>query len=391
MQIKTIRELSVPLTSAVANAVVNFSSHTVSLVALVSDQTRNGKPVVGLGFNSIGRFAQSGILRERMIPRLLSAPSDALLDPHSGTLDPSRVAYVAMTNEKPGGHGDRSGAVAALELAAWDLIAKLADQPAYMTIAQAMNGKPASDGAPVYAAGGYYYPNDSILRLRDEIRAYQDLGYQQFKIKIGGASINEDMRRVEAAVQVAGNAQCVAVDANARFDLATALEYSAALSEQPLRWFEEPCDPLDFATLQQIIERHPGPIATGENLFSAIDATNLATFGAMRPNQDIFQMDPGLMYGICEYATMLNELEERSFSRAQCLPHGGHLINLHIVTALGLGGCEAYPNVFQPFGGYAPQCVVQEGRVWPSDAPGFGLEQKPELRPHLDQLLGDLH
>jgi hypothetical protein len=83
---------------------------------------------------------------------------------------------------------------------------------------------------------------------------------------------------------------------------------------------------------------------------------------------------------------MLDVLEADGFDRAQCFPHGGHLINLHIAVGLGLGGCEAYPGVFQPFGGYPPQCAVGDGRVTIADAPGFGLEQKPELKPFLDEL-----
>lgn len=83
-----------------ANAVVNFSHHTVSLVAVITDVIRNGRPVVGVAFDSIGRFAQSGILRDRMIPRLLAAPPDALLD-ESGCVDPAAVLACALTDEKP--------------------------------------------------------------------------------------------------------------------------------------------------------------------------------------------------------------------------------------------------------------------------------------------------
>ena len=141
MRICSIIELSVPLQGAIANAVVNFSQHTVSLVAVVSDQRRNGRPVVGFGFNSIGRFAQGGILRERMIPRVLETPAQTLLADDGPAFDPAAVAAAAMRDEKPGGHGDRAGAVGALELAVWDLNAKLADEPAYVTIRKAVDDK----------------------------------------------------------------------------------------------------------------------------------------------------------------------------------------------------------------------------------------------------------
>lgn len=387
MRLTAIHERAIRLQGEIANAVVDFSRHTVSLLVLVSDRRRDGKPLCGVAFNSIGRFAQSGILRDRMIPRLLDADPAALLDSTGSALDPAAVARIAMRDEKPGGHGDRAGAVAALELAAWDLNAKLADEPAYQYIARTLATRVRQDGAPVYAAGGYYYPDDSITRLRDELRGYHEQGYASFKIKIGGAPLAVDQRRIEAAIDVAGAAERVAVDANGRFDRNTAFAYAEALRPYGLRWFEEPVDPLDYALMAELADTYPGALATGENLFSAIDAKNLTTFAGLRPQQDILQMDPGLAYGLSEYLNTLRHIEAAGFARSQAVPHGGHLINLHLVTALGLGGCESYPGVFQPFGGFAPQCTVREGRVWPSDAPGFGLEQKQELAPLISALV----
>ncbi len=380
MRITAIREEAVRLEGAVANAVVSFAQHTVSLVAVVSDQIREGRPVVGIGFNSIGRFAQSGILRERMIPRVLDANPDMLLDAE-GQLDPARVADVAMQNEKPGGHGDRAGAVAALELAVWDLNAKLADLPASIHIAERLGATPLTDGAPTYAAGGYYYPEDSTARLQDELRGYRDQGYTAFKIKIGGASLAEDLARVEAAIDVAGTPDNVAVDANGRFDFDTAVTYGNALTKYKLRWYEEPGDPLDFALQAELAACYEGTLATGENLFSSADSRNLLRYAGLRHDRDVLQMDPGLSYGLTEYLDTLDAAATAGFSRSQCIPHGGHLINLHIVTALGLGGCEAYPGVFQPFGGFSSACRLLDGRVTVSDAPGWGLEQKDQLAP----------
>ena len=386
MRIVDARELTVALEGAVANAVVSFAGHTVSLVALVSDQRRDGRAVVGYGFNSIGRFGQSGILRERMFPRLLGADESALLADDGTRFNPARIAAVSMRNEKPGGHGDRSGAAAALELAVWDLNAKLADEPACATISRCFDTPSASHGVPVYAAGGYYYPEDSLSRLRDELQGYRALGFDAFKIKIGGAPLSDDMARIEAALEIAGSGSRLAVDANGRFDIAQATDYGRALQPLDLRWYEEPGDPLDYGLNHALVADYDGAVATGENLFSAIDTQNLIRYGGMRPGKDIFQMDPGLSYGLTEYIRMLRLLEQQGFSRNQCFPHGGHLINLHIAAGLGLGGCEAYPGVFQPFGGYPPQCRIEGGRVWPGDAPGWGLEQKPELRASLAAL-----
>jgi D(-)-tartrate dehydratase len=377
MRITAILERPVRLHGNPANAVVNFSGHTVSLVALITDAIRGGKPVVGMAFDSIGRFAQSGILRDRMIPRVLAASPDALLD-DSGRIDPAAVSACALADEKPGGHGDRAAAAAALELACWDLNAKLDDEPAYATIARRFGREPAPTVA-VYAAGGYYFGHRGLDDLRDEMRSYRDRGYDAVKMKIGGASLSEDLARIEAVIDVVGDAGRVAVDANGRFDRSAATQWAAALARYGLRWYEEPGDPLDFDLNRAVTACYGGALATGENLFSVPDVTNLVRYGGMRPGRDIFQMDAGLSYGLGEYARMLEVLEAHGFDRRFAFPHGGHLINLHIVAGLALGGCESYPGVFQPFGGYPDGCVVTEGRIAPADAPGFGLEQKAGL------------
>jgi L-alanine-DL-glutamate epimerase-like enolase superfamily enzyme len=363
--------------SGPANAVVNFSDHTVSLVAVWTDVIKAGKPMVGVAFDSIGRFAQSGILRDRMIPRVLAASPDALLDT-SGRIDPAAVLAYALRDEKPGGHGDRAAAAAALELACWDLNAKLSDEPAYLTIARRFGRQPGATVA-VYAAGGYYYPDRGLDRLRTEMGGYLDLGYDAVKMKIGGASLHDDLGRIEAVIDVVGAAGRVAVDANGRFDRPQATQWAAALDCYGLRWYEEPGDPLDFALNQAVTACYDGAVATGENLFSVADVTNLVRYGDMRPGLDLFQMDAGLSYGLSEYARMLEVLESNGFDRRFAFPHGGHLINLHIGAGLGLGGCESYPGVFQPFVGYPDGCALTAGRIAPTDAPGFGLEQKTGL------------
>lgn len=386
MKITEVRHLSVNLTGNIANAVVNFSEHTISLVAVMTDQVRNGKPVCGLAFDSIGRFAQTGPLKERMIPRLMKADVADLMAA-DGAFDCAKVLACIMKNEKPGGHGDRAHAAAALELAFWDLNAKLRDEPAYITIARAFGRAPRTNGSPVYAAGGYYYPEDGTGRLKDEIQRYKDMGYTSYKMKIGGASLEDDMKRIEAALSIAGTGANLAVDANGRFTLPTALAYAKAITPYKLRWYEEIGDPLDYDLNAKVASEYDGPIGTGENLFSLIDAKNLIRYGGMRKNKDIFQMDPGLSYGLTEYGKMIAAIEEAGYDRKFACPHGGHLIALHIVAGLDLAGCEAYPGVFQPFGGYSDKCRVENGLIFPADTPGFGIEDKRELQPYVKKIL----
>lgn len=388
MRITEIRELAVRLEGNISNAVVSFAEHDVSLVAVFTDVIRDGKPLIGLAFNSIGRFSQSGIIRARMIPRVLAAPPQSLLDAGGRCFDAAKVLATAMRNEKPGGHGDRAGAAAAIELAIWDLNAKLADEPAYATIARTFGRPVASHAVDVYAAGGYYYAPGAGKTLADELRSYQDMGFIAFKMKIGGAPLAADMKRIEDALKIAGDGSRLSVDANGRFDVTTGVAYGQAMKPYGLRWFEEIGDPLDYDLNRQVIAAYDGPVATGENLFSLVDVKNLVRYGGMRPSHDIFQMDAGLSYGLTEYQRMLEVLESNGFDRKFAYPHGGHLINLHIAVGMGLGGCESYPGVFQPFGGYSQQCVLGGGNVRPSDAPGFGLEEKIELAPLIAKLVG---
>lgn len=146
MRITAIREIAVPLQGNISNSLVSFAEHTVSLVALVSDVVRDGRPLIGYAFDSIGRYAQPGLMRERFIPRLLQAAPHELLDDGGQAFDPARASAIMLRNEKPGGHGDRAAAVGALELAFWDLNAKLRDEPAYCTIARHV-GRPAQASA----------------------------------------------------------------------------------------------------------------------------------------------------------------------------------------------------------------------------------------------------
>lgn len=378
MRITRIIEKPLRLESNISNAFVNFAHHTVSLIAIVTDKIVAGKPLTGISFNSIGRYAQSGILKDRMIPRLLEEdPENLLLE--DGTLSPEKVSLVALRNEKPGGHGDRAHALAGLELAVWDLNAKLNDEPACQTIARHFGREAAVTEVDVYAAGGYYYPGEDLTALKAELSRYAAQGFTRFKMKIGGASLETDRQRIEAALQVAGGGSRLAVDANGRFDLDTALQYARALEPYGLMWFEEAGDPLDYELNCALAQAYNGPLATGENLFSAMDVKNLILFGGMRPGHDVFQMDSGLSYGVTEYARMLKEMESRGFSRKQAYPHGGQLLALHVVAGLGLGGCEVYPSIFQPLGGFGDDVKVVDGTVRVGDAPGFGLETKSAL------------
>jgi len=379
LKITSINESVVPIRSEIRNAYVSFSEMTASVVAIHTDVTRNGRPIVGYGFNSNGRYAQSGILRERVIPRLMKAKPEALLDETGENFDPARAWQIMMTNEKPGGHGERSVAVGTVDMALWDLVAKIEGKPLCHLLAERYRRDKADPDVYVYAAGGYYYPGKDIEGLLDEIRGYLDLSYTTVKIKIGGASLADDLKRIEAVLNLIGSDRQLAVDANGRFDRKMALQYTEALNAYPLKWYEEPCDPLDFEILGEVAAASRNPVATGENLFSLPDSLNLVRYGGMKRDRDFLQMDPALSYGLVEYLRILEMLRQHDWPARRCIPHGGHQMALHLAAGLGLNGNESYPGVFQPFGGFADGVPVVNGRVRLPDAPGIGIECKENL------------
>jgi L-alanine-DL-glutamate epimerase-like enolase superfamily enzyme len=323
---------------------------TVSALAVITDVVRDGKRVVGYGFNSNGRYAPSGLLRDRFMPRLLAAVPGSLVDDTGDNFDPFKIWNIVMRNEKPGGHGERSVAVGVLDMAIWDAVAKIAGVPLYRLLADRFRGGVADTKVFVYAAGGYYYPEKGLSGLQQEMQGYLDLGYSVVKIKIGGASLSEDLSRIESVLKLLKRGDQLAVDANGRFDLETAIAYAQALEPYHLRWYEEAGDPLDYELQAELVDHYQGPMATGENLFSVQDARNLIRYAGMRSDRDVLQFDCALSYGLVEYLRILDMLKKYGWSASRCIPHGGHQLSLNIAAGLGLGGNESYPGIFQPFG-----------------------------------------
>ncbi len=378
MRIIDICEITKPISSPIRNAYIDFTKMTASLVAVVTDVQRDGRRVVGYGFNSNGRYGQGGLIRERFRDRILNADPASLLNNEGTNLDGHKIWSTMMQNEKPGGHGERSVAVGTIDMAIWDAIAKIEEKPLFRLLAET-KGVEANPRVFVYAAGGYYYPGKDDSALRKEMRGYLNRGYNVVKMKIGGATLEEDQRRIEAVLQEIGNEAQLAVDANGRFDLETAIAYAKMLREYPLFWYEEIGDPLDYQLQAAMAEFYPRPMATGENLFSHQDARNLLRYGGMRPDRDWLQFDCALSYGLVEYLRTLDVLDDLGWSPKRCIPHGGHQMSLNIAAGLGLGGNESYPDLFQPYGGFPDGVKVEDGHIIMPELPGIGFEGKSDL------------
>jgi L-alanine-DL-glutamate epimerase-like enolase superfamily enzyme len=386
VRIIDVREVTKSIGSPIRNAYIDFSQMTLSLVAVVTDVVRDGRRVVGFGFNSNGRYGQGALIRERFRPRITTAEPDDLLDAAGENLDPAKVWSCMMKNEKPGGHGERSVAVGTIDMAVWDAVAKIAGMSLFELLAQRFGAGKPNRKVFVYAAGGYYYPGKGLELLQNEIRSYLDRGYTVVKCKIGGASLDEDIRRIEAILSILKPGQRLAVDANGRFDLHTAVAYGNALIKYDLFWYEEAGDPLDYALQAELGKHYSNSMATGENLFSMQDARNLIRYGGMRPDRDWLQFDCALSYGLVEYLRILEMLKTHGWAPSRCIPHGGHQMSLNIAAGLGLGGNESYPDLFQPYGGFPDGVRVENGYVTMPDLPGIGFEGKADLHREMKAL-----
>src|ERR1700752_2033542 len=176
VRITDVREVTKPIASPIRNAYIDFTKMTTSLVAVVTDVVRDGRRVVGYGFNSNGRYGQGGLIRERFAPRLLEADPKSLLDASGDNLDPGKVWAAMISREQPGGHGERSVAVGTIDLAVWDAVAKIAGKPLFRLLAERYGNGVPDPKVFVYAAGGYYYPGKGLDDLRCEMRGYLDRG-----------------------------------------------------------------------------------------------------------------------------------------------------------------------------------------------------------------------
>lgn len=389
VRIVDIRESTISLASGMRNAGIGFDEMTASVVVVVSDQTRGGRPIYGCGFDSIGRYGHGGLLRERFIPRVLAADPEAYGDGTGSGLAPEKVWAIAMRNEKAGGHGERAGAVGLLDAAIWDLQAKLEDKPLWGLLSERFPGASTPDRVAVYASGGHYRPGEDIAGLIAELEHYRSLGYRRFKIKAGGVGLEEDRRRVEAALACLPPQGSLSIDVNGGLAAPDAHAWLAAFADYGLAWIEEPVDPLDYALLKSLGQSCACPLSTGENLFSLADTRNLLEYGGLRAGLDFLNVDISLSYGLVEYLRILDMLPSYGWNRSACIPHAGHLFALHTCAGLGLGGHETAPN--HPLMGSFPDgFALEDGHIRLGGAAGVGVERMPGLAKVFDEMLRDI-
>tara|TARA_B100000700_G_scaffold320394_4_gene417594 strand:- start:2729 stop:3883 length:1155 start_codon:yes stop_codon:yes gene_type:complete len=384
MRIKDIRERRVSLADPMANAGISYLQMTASAVAIEVEADEKGI-VTGYGFSSVGRYAQSGLIAERFAPRLMAKES---IEGVNGGLDPVGGWASMMTDEKPGGDGDRAGAVGVLDMALWDAAAKIEGIPLWRLLSKRYNEDRYHDLIPVYATGGHYYPDGDLEALRDEVKSYLDSGYERIKIKCGRHDLADDCSRIEAVLGLLNDdGSRLAVDVNCMCSTSGETQAMAdAYAPYSLAWIEEPGHPHNFELLAALTDYYDRPIATGENLFSMSEAYNLLSYGGLRPDRDMIQLDPALSYGIVEYANIVRMAEVAEWPRSQMVPHAGHLLSYHAVAGLELGAHEIAARADFVLGGLQDDVEIAGGAGSLPQAPGIGFETHANLWSVLNDL-----
>ena len=198
-------------------------------------------------------------------------------------------------------------------------------------------------------------------------------------MKIGGASLDEDLRRIDAVLSVLPTDEDSPSTPTAASIWKRRSSTRRRSRNTTCSGTKKPGDPLDYELQATLGNHYDKPMATGENLFSMQDARNLIRYGGMRPDRDWLQFDCALSYGLVEYLRTLDMLQSTAGRRRRCIPHGGHQMSLNIAAGLGLGGNESYPDLFQPYGGFPDGVKVENGYITMPDLPGIGFEGKSDL------------
>ena len=381
MRIVAIRDIVSPIRSTIANAYIDFSQMTASVVAVGHRPMVDGKPVIGYGFNSNGRYAQHGPAGERFIPRLLQTPSRD---------SPARRRRPARSGEMLGGHDgatrSRAGTATARSRSAcstwrcgmpWPRPRRV---PLWKLLADRYNGGEADDERLGLRRRRLLLPRQGSRRAagRDEALSRPRLFLREDEDRRraarrgprahrGGA---EDRRRGRAA---GGRRQRPLRPARRRSPTARRSPATACAGTRSRSIRSTICAHAALAT------HYAPPLATGENLFSMQDARNLIRHGGLRPDRDILQFDPALSYGLVEYLRTLDMLKAHGWSPRRCVPHGGHQFALNIAVGLGLrrqrmlsAGLRALRRLRRRLPGR------RRPRRMP-DAPGIGFERKADL------------
>ncbi|MEM7249956.1 MAG: mandelate racemase/muconate lactonizing enzyme family protein [Pseudomonadota bacterium] len=248
-------------------------------------------------------------------------------------------------------------AMAAIDVALWDMQAKRAEQPLFRYLGGS------DPWVPIYAGGiDLQFTLDA---LAEQTRGFLNDGFHAIKMKAGRDRLSEDVERVAMMREMLGPDFPLLVDANMRWSVADAIRAARALAPYDLFWLEEPIIPDDFAGHRRVAEEGGIPIATGENLHSIYEFQHMITQGSISfPEPDLVTVG-----GITPW------LKVAHLAEAHNLPvtsHGVHDLHVHLLSAvpnssyLEVHGFGLERFLHQPM-------VIADGKAQAPDRPGHGV------------------
>lgn len=302
-------------------------------------------------------------------PRVVQALLEEELKPVLVGQDPAMVkklrAAMWSATEYHGVQGVATFAMAAADIAIWDILGKHAKLPVW----KMLGGFRAS--MPVYNMCGWYYDNDADLsQYRKQIEAALEEGFRAVKIKTGRGSIEEDIRRIELAKQLLGKERRVMVDANQALNRNEAIRRGRVYQQLGCFWYEEPLLPHDKDGYAELARELDIRIATGENEYTKYAFLELLKRGAA----DVVQPDNRRAGGVTEWMEIAAIADAFGVELAS---HGGGPTNLHMLLAM--------PNaIYMETGSirgetsHVENLRMRDGEVLAPESSGMGSELRAD-------------
>lgn len=272
-----------------------------------------------------------------------------------------------------GRRGAMLRAIAIIDIALWDIVAKAHGQPLYRLLGAYR------DEVPAYASGGYYRPDiDPLEEVAGEMGRYVERGFTDFKIKVGGLSIAEDAERVRVARETIGPKARLALDANNAYnDVPTAVRAAEAFAPYDIWWFEEPTYPDALPNSAQIAAAVPMPVATGEIEATRWGFRDIIVSGAAQ----ILQPDANVLGGISEWMKVAHLAAGHDI---QVAPHWNANTHVHLVAAVANGLTVEYFHLDEDIFNFERlvdpeyRLVAKDGKIRVPDRPGHGIVVNPQ-------------
>ncbi len=341
-----------------ADAIHNFGAESGG-VAL---RLRTDAGITGWAYSSFGTIAGG----PRVVQTILEQEIKPLLIGKDPAF-PKRIrTELWKATEYQGVQGLGQFAIAAADIAIWDILGKAAALPVYKMLGAY------ADRVPAYNMCGWYFEDDNDLsQFKRAIAAAFDEGFPAVKIKVGRAALEDDIRRIQTALAMAGKGRRVMVDANQAFNLNEAIRRGRVYQQMGCYWYEEPMPPYDHVAYAELARELDIPIATGENEYTKYAYADLIA----RHGVDIVQPDNRRAGGVSEWMEIAAIAAGFGLDVAS---HGGGATNVHMLLAmpnaiyLESGSLKGPPSTLE-------ELRMRDGQILAPELPGMGSELRPNF------------